>query len=148
MNRAILVALGTGAIITSAAAIGIGAAREAPQGAMSAAEYHAALAAIERDRPNRAGACETLPSAQRETCRAQALADEIVQVADLEQRFRRTEDAARGAQRARIEARYQVASARCAAVRGFERDQCYIAAHAARGRALLESQDPYSARTD
>jgi hypothetical protein len=29
-------------------------------------------------------------------------------------------------------------------VRGFERDQCYIASHAARGRALLESQDPYS----
>ena len=131
MNRAILVALGTGAIITSAAAIGIGAARETPRGAMSASEYHEALAAIER-----------------ETCRAQAVADEMVQVADLEERFRRNEDAARRAQRARIEARYQVARARCAAARGFERDQCYIAAHAARGRALLESQDPYSARAD
>ena len=148
MNRAILVALGTGAIITSAAAIGIGAAREAPQGAMSPSEYHAALAAIERSRPERAGACDTLAAAQRETCRAQATADEIVQVAELEERFRRTQDAARGAQRARIEARYQVARARCAAVKGFERDQCYIAAHAARGRALLESQEPYSARAD
>jgi hypothetical protein len=71
----------------------------------------------------------------------------MMRVADLEERYRRTEEAARGAQRARIEARYQVARARCAAVGGFERDQCYIAAHAARGRALLESQDPY-ARVD
>ena len=148
MNRAILVALGTGAIITSAAAIGIGAAREAPRGAMSRSEYHAALAAIERSRPDRALACEAMAAAARETCRAQAMAEEMVQVADLEERFRRTQDAARGAQRARIEARYQVARARCAAVRGFERDQCYIEAHAARGRALLESQDPYSARAD
>jgi hypothetical protein len=148
MNRAILVALGTGAIITSAAAIGIGAARETSQGAMSPSEYRAALAAIEQSRPERAGACESMAAVQRETCRAQATADEIVQVADLEERFRRTRDAARGAQRARIEARYQVARARCAAVKGFERDQCYISAHAARGRALLESQDPYSARAD
>jgi hypothetical protein len=148
MNRAILVALGTGAIITSAAAIGIGASRETPQGALSPSEYRAALAAIERSRPERAGACDVLAGVPRETCRAQAVADEIVQVADIEERFRRTQDAARGAQRARIEARYQVARARCAAVKGFERDQCYIATHAARGRALLEIQDPYSARAD
>ena len=148
MNRAILVALGTGAIITSAAAIGLGAAHEAPQGAMSRSEYHAALAAIERARPDRAGACDAMAGPARETCRAQAMAEELVQVADIEQRFRRTQDAARGAQRARIEARYQVARARCAAVGGFARDQCYIDAHAARGRALLESQDPYSARAD
>src|SRR4029079_7729660 len=67
MNRAILVALGTGAIITSAAAIGIGAAREAPRGAMSRSEYHAALAAIERSRPDRALACEAMAAAARET---------------------------------------------------------------------------------
>lgn len=144
MNRAILVALGTGAIITSAAAIGIGAAREMHPGAMSPSEYRAELAGIERSRPERARACDVLAAATRETCRAAALADEMVRVADLEERYRRTGDAAREAQRARIEARYQVARTRCAAARGLERDQCYIAAHAARGRALLESQDPYA----
>jgi hypothetical protein len=31
-------------------------------------------------------------------------------------------------------------------LRGFDHDQCLIAAHAIRGRALLEAQDPYAAR--
>lgn len=148
MNRTILVALGTGAIITSAAAIGIGATREVPSAAMSPTQYRAAMTAIEEARPERTGQCADLAPAGREACRAQALADEMVQVADLEERYRRTPDAARGAQRARIEARYQVARARCATLGGFERDQCFIAVHAARGRALLESQDPYSVRAD
>jgi len=43
MTRAILVALGTGAIITGAAAIGIGAALTPPPSAMSPAEYRNAV---------------------------------------------------------------------------------------------------------
>ena len=144
MNRATLVALGTGAIITSAAAIGIGAAHGPPAQAMTLADYRAALDAIARERPRDAARCDALGAADREPCRAQALAEEIVRVADLEERYRRTPEATRAAQRARIEARYRLARARCAALRGFDRDRCYIDAHAIRGRALLESQDLYA----
>jgi len=102
MTRAILVALGTGTIITSAAAIGIGAAREAPPQSPAHPESRAELA--------------------------------------------RLEQSARDGQRAVIEARYELAKARCVALRGYEHDTCLIEAHAARGRALLESHDPYTVR--
>lgn len=101
MSRAILVALGTGTIITSAAAIGIGAARETP---------------------------EPLFRPQTST-----------DVARIEQQ-------ARVEQRALIDARFELARAHCAPLRGYDHDQCVIEAHAARGRALLESQDPYAVR--
>jgi hypothetical protein len=145
MNRASLVALGTGAIITSAAAIGIGSVHEPASAAMTRSEYAEALVRIEQAFPRETERCTALAVAEREPCRAQALAHEIVLAADLEERYRRTQEATRNAQRARIEARYQVARGRCAVLRGFQRDQCYIEAHAARGRALLESQDPYAA---
>ncbi len=102
MTRAILVALGTGTIITSAAAIGIGAAREASP--------------------------QSIPHPRSR-----------VELARLEQ-------AARDGQRALIEVRYEAAKVRCIPLRGFEHDRCLIEAHAARGRALLESQDPYAVR--
>ncbi len=143
MNRTILVALGTGAVITSAAAIGINAAIGTAPAAVSRTQYDATLARIRAERPVALAQCASLAAAARELCEAQANAHELVQVADLERSFRRTPDAAREAQRARIDARYQVARARCAAARGFERDQCLISAHAARGRALLESHAPY-----
>ena len=102
MSRAIFVALGTGTIITSAAAIGIGAAREASP--------------------------QPLPHPQSR-----------VELARLVQ-------AARDGQRALIETRYEAAKMRCASLRGYDHDRCVIDAHAARGRALLESQDPYAVR--
>jgi len=102
MTRAILVALGTGTIITSAAAIGIGAARDASP------------------------TVSVRPQSGAELAR-------IVQ-------------AAREGQRALIEARHEAAKALCAPLRGYDHDRCLIDAHAVRGRALLESQDPYVVR--
>jgi hypothetical protein len=143
MRRAILVALGTGAVITSAAAIGIGAMDKAPARALSRAEYRAALARVERANAASVAQCSERSAAQRDICLARAEADQMVRVADIEQSFRRDPAASREAQRARIDARYQVARARCNAVKGYERDKCQIAAHAVRGRALLQSQAPY-----
>jgi len=102
MTRAILVALGTGTIITSAAAIGIGSVREASPQALPHPQTRVELA--------------------------------------------RRVQAARDGQRALIETRYETAKAHCAALRGYDHDRCLIEAHAARGRALLESQDPYAVR--
>jgi hypothetical protein len=66
-----------------------------------------------------------------------------IRVAELEADFYRTQDAGRAAQRARIDGRYQLARIRCNALGGFRRDKCLIQAHAAKGRALLESAAPY-----
>jgi hypothetical protein len=60
--------------------------------------------------------------------------------------MRRSELSARDAQRARIESRYQAERAQCDALRGVRHDRCLIAAHAHRGRALLEAAAPYQAR--
>jgi hypothetical protein len=142
MERAILVALGTGAIITSAAAIGIGSGVSTPE-TMTKSEYEAALRGIELIRSEILAACEVESGFAKDICRAEVSADEIVRVADIEKRFRRTHDAAREAQRARIDAKYQVARAKCQAIGGFKRDRCLISAHASRGRALFEAQAPY-----
>ena len=98
MKRAIVVALGTGAVITSAAGITIGGA----DAVLGSAALHSPL-----DRA-------------------------------------RIELAARADQRERVEARYLVARSRCDELAGAKRDDCLIAAHAARGLALLAMQAPYT----
>jgi hypothetical protein len=146
MRRAILVALGTGAVITSAAAIGIAAALSPEAETMTRAQYEAATHRLELIRRQARTRCEALAGAEGSLCLAQARADERVRSADLEAAFRRTEHAARDAQRARIDARYEVDRARCDALRGFRKDKCLIAAHAVKGRALLEAAAPYAIR--
>lgn len=145
MRRAILVALGTGAVITSAAAIGIGAAGSDTQ-AMSRARYESALLGIEAARADLSTRCEPMTGADREICLTEAAAHEMVQVAEIESAYRRTEQSARALQRARIEARYQVDRARCAAQSGLKRDRCLIRAHATKGRAMLDAAAPYEVR--
>jgi len=104
MRRAICIALGIGAIVSSAAAIGIGASTTEPVATPSD--------------PN--------PTATE---------------------MRRSELSARDAQRSRIEARYQAERAQCDALGGVRRDRCLIAAHAHRGRALLEAAGPYQRKS-
>ena len=58
-----------------------------------------------------------------------------------------TLDAARTAQRAVIEARYQSDRAQCESMGGARRDRCLIDAHARKGLALLETAAPYAARS-
>lgn len=146
MQRAIWVALGTGGLITSAAAISIGAVVNDKPPASSRVEYQAALAGIEAARPQVLARCGETAAPERETCRAQAEANESVRIAQLEAELRGTQSAARNLQRARIEARYQVERTRCTMAGGMKRDSCLIAAHAARGRALLEAAAPYEVR--
>jgi hypothetical protein len=70
---------------------------------------------------------------------------DTARVAEVEAGFRGSEQSARAMQRARIELRYQAQRARCAPLGGAQRDQCLIAAHALKGRALLDSASPYQA---
>ena len=143
MKRAILVALGTGTVITSAvAAIGFGGAFASGE-MLEAGQYRAAVAQIAQERRDEEERCVPLNGHSREACRVAAEANEAARVAELEAGYRRTPAAARSAQRARIDARYAVARARCAPLGGFARDNCLIEAHALKGRALLEAQVPY-----
>jgi hypothetical protein len=146
MNRATLVALCTATLITSAAAIGIGTAGEPAAPRMTRAQYAAALAHVESARTWAMTACALRRGAERDACEARANADASLHAAELDLRYRRTPEAARVAQHARIDARYQAARERCAPLRGYDRDQCLIDVHAVRGLALLESQAPYEMR--
>ena len=148
MRRAILVALGTGAVISSAAAIGIGAALGPTPETMTREEHDAALRRIELMHVREQARCDALQGDEGALCLAQMRADERVRVAELESAYRRTERAAREAQRARIDARYEVERARCDALRGFRKDKCLIKVHATKGRALLEAAAPYELRYD
>ena len=56
-------------------------------------------------------------------------------------------EAARDAQRATIESRYQEDRAKCDALAGARKDNCLIDAHARKGRAMLEAAAPYAARS-
>lgn len=145
MRRAIFVALSTGALITSAAAIGIGAAGTDQQ-SMSHAEYTAALRGIEAARARATARCEAFTASEREICLTQAAAHEMVQAAEMEANYRRGETTARALQRARVDARYQVERAGCGAQSGIKRDRCLIRAHATRGRAMLDAAAPYEVR--
>lgn len=145
MRRAIFVALGTGAFISSAAAFGIAASSGDPQ-SLGFTEYQAALRGVESGRDVSLARCEAFPAFDRDVCRTEAGANELVRVAEVEASFRRNQQSERALQRARIEARYQVDRARCAAHGGFQRDQCLVHVHAARGRSLLETAAPYEVR--
>ena len=63
--------------------------------------------------------------------------------ADTDMCRMRVASAARVDLRARIEARYEADRAKCAPLAGAPKDSCLIAAHAARGRTLLEAASPY-----
>lgn len=146
MNRAILVALGTGAVISSAAAIGIGAAVSSAPLKMTQPEYEAALRGVDAALEEISARCDVLEGFGRDYCRAEAAAQVMVRVADIEEGYRRTQQSAREAQRVRIEARYQVERAKCAALGGFKRDKCLVSAHAAKGRSMLAAAAPYEVR--
>lgn len=145
MRRAIFVALSTGAVIASAAAIGIGAAGSEQQ-SISRTQYESVLRDMESVRARLAARCDAFTGSDREICLTEAAAHEMVRVAEIEANYRRTENSARALQRARIDARYQVDRARCGAQSGIKRDRCLIRAHATKGRALLDAAAPYEVR--
>lgn len=145
MKRAILVALGIGAIVSSAAAFSIGAADEGAR--LTQERYLAKVRMIEASGTARLAGCEAMPGPAREFCQVEAEGDQAVRLADAEAAYRRTRQAARAAQRARIEARYQSERAQCATLGGARRDSCMVQVHAARGRAMLDAAAPYEVRS-
>ncbi len=145
MRRAVLVALGIGAVVSSAAAFSIGAAGDSGA-SLSAQQYAARLRSIEAANTAIVARCGARIESERELCRVEAEAGHAIGVADTEAAFRHTEQASRGAQRARIDARYQVERAKCNSLGGYKRDKCLVHVHATRGRAMLAAATPYEIR--
>jgi hypothetical protein len=139
MKRAVLVALAAGTVITSALSLGAAARNEAQ--ASDHRYYVAALTGIEAAHALRQARCNG--AAEKEMCLAAAEGGEAIRIAEIEASYRHTREAARNAQRARIEGRYLLARASCASLGGAKRDECQINAHSLRGRALLEAAAPY-----
>jgi hypothetical protein len=146
MTRAIVVALGTGAFISSAAALGIAGTGNSAQEEFSRQAYEAALREVHALRAAQSNACEAIAAGEREVCRARIGAAALVRTAEIDQAYRRTEQSARALQRARIEARYQTDRARCQAAGGYQREKCLVKAHASRGRSLMQASAPYETR--
>jgi len=86
MKRAMWLALVTGALISSAAAIGIGASSFFVPQSLSRAQFATALAAIDSQREQVLARCEARAAPEREVCRAEAGADELVRMADSRRR--------------------------------------------------------------
>ncbi len=143
MKRAILVALGTGALISSVAAIGIAIAGYDTPAGLNREGYDAAVSTARAERNGRLAACDALRASERETCRLVADSVSAARSTQIEEAFHRTRSTARASQRARIDARYQVQRAECQSLGGFKRDKCLVSAHAERGRSLLEVAAPY-----
>lgn len=144
MRRAILVALSTMTLVSSATAIRYSAADALEGRHIGVGEYRAEHASIALARSAALERCTVLQRADsRDACEAAAIAREAARIAEVEAGFRGSEQSARAMQRARIELRYQAERARCAPLGGAQRDQCLIAAHALKGRALLDSASPY-----
>src|SRR4051812_17490566 len=80
MRRAIVVALGTGAFISSAAALSLGVTEDSQD--MSRSEYELALRHVETARPAVQARCASLPASEIEACRTEAQGRETVRVAE------------------------------------------------------------------
>jgi hypothetical protein len=139
-----MVALGTGAIISSAAAFSVGGNESGAP--LSFEGYVGALRTIDASHAARSARCDLVSGFEREFCRIDTDSDQAIRKADAEAAYRRTQHSARAAQRARIEARYQVERAKCIALGGSKRDKCFVQVHAVRGRAMLAAAAPYEAR--
>ena len=147
-TRAVVVALATGSFISGAAAFSIGAAPATPEPlSFDRPAYEVALRHVAERRDEALAHCDpALATAQLESCRTEASVRELVATAELQHAYRRTEQSARALQRARIDARYQLARARCGTMAGGPRDSCLVKVHAERGLALLQAAAPYDVR--
>ena len=126
-------------LLTSIAAVGIGASVDSPRTLMSPADYAAGKRVIETQSRLALARCRGLAPAEKEVCRAEVRADERVQKADLAARYHGTVAAAQDARNARVKAAYDVARARCGSQPAEGRMDCLHAAREARNRRMAEA---------
>lgn len=126
-------------VLTSIAAVSIGASMDSPRTLMSPADYLAGKRAIEAQSRLALGQCRGLASAAKDVCRAQVRADEHVQKADLAARYHGTVAASADARTARVKAAYDVARARCTSHTAEDRMDCLRAAREERNHKVAQA---------
>ena len=126
-------------LLTSIAAVGIGASVDSPRTLMSPADYAAGKRAIEAQARVSLGRCRGSAVSEKDVCRAEVRADERIQKAELAARYYGTVAAGAEARQARVKAAYDVARARCSGQLAEGRIDCLRAARAQRNRALAQN---------
>jgi hypothetical protein len=140
MKRSTLYVLFTGGFLFSAAAFGIGSQIDSTPSLMSRGDYAAARQAIESEMRQSARLCRAMEGQARELCKVQVKVEEKVRKAELTARYRGTVGSAEEARLARVNAEYELARVKCAAVAGAERGDCLTAARELKSRTLAENR--------
>ena len=137
MKRVQLMVLMATATLTAATAFGIGSKVHSTPSLMTNTDYRALKSAIISETADLQLACAALRGPDSHICRAENVASERVMLAELEARYRGTFRASREAVLARIASRFDVERSKCFLVAGYNRDNCIVAAHAGKSRALM-----------
>ena len=140
MKRTTLYATLAGALLVSAAALGISAAVDSPRSLMAPTDFGEARKTIEADARLALGTCRDLGGQAKDLCKAEARAEERVRKADLEAQYRGTVAAAADAKLARVKAQYDVAKARCSDQHGDDKLACLRSARAEKARAFTAAK--------
>ena len=143
----------TATALLGAAGLGIGASATSSPSLMSRNDYQSLKSRSAKTTEDDFGVCESMKPVARGECLAEARANESVQLAELEVRYRGTVAAANNVHLARIDAAYRVARSKCFVMSGGERDNCLIAAHAQKAHARMQAyaemnEAPVMARND
>ena len=123
--------------LTAATTVGIGATVSTTPSLMSPDDYIALKRAITTETTDLQVACGSIRGPDSHICRTENLASERVMLAELEARYKGTFRASREAVLVRIASRFDVDRSKCILVTGFQRDNCVVAAHAEKSRALM-----------
>lgn len=126
--------------LLGATTFGIGASVTSRPSLMSDRDYEGLRVAITLEAEDGMAMCSSFHGNGRLLCQAEVRAEQQVQLADLEMRFRGTFEAAREARTVRIRANYEKARARCFGLSGYDRDSCIVSAHAEKARSLMAAR--------
>jgi hypothetical protein len=125
------------AALTAATTVGIGATVTTTPSLMSPDDYVALKRAITTESADLQLACSSIRGPGSHICRVENVASERVMLAELDARYKGTFRASREAVLVRIASRFDVERSRCIVLTGFQRDNCVVAAHAEKSRALM-----------
>jgi len=136
MKKITLMALMATAL-TAATTVGIGATVSTTPSLMTPDDYAALKRAITVETSDLQLACGSIRGPDSHVCRAENVARERVMLAELDARYKGTFRASRETVLVRIASRFDVERSRCIVLTGFQRDNCIVAAHAEKSRALM-----------
>lgn len=109
--------------------LGFAAVENAPRATlMSAADYQAALKAIDDESSISSMVCKRLKDYEMAVCGAELAAEKKVRMAELEARYLGTYQSRLSVRLTRIDAQFDVDKVRCEAFTGQERERCIVIA--------------------